>query len=120
MVGRNPIFIHYVYDMNRARNFYKTVFKVEAAFESPGWSTLNFGVFELALHILDPNHLDEKPLPHAGLNLQVDLIEDVQTVIEQNGGQLLVLREPEVHVPDRVASFQDPDGNGFELRQHVG
>jgi hypothetical protein len=23
-------------------------------------------------------------------------------------------------VPDRVATFRDTEGNGFELRQHVG
>lgn len=116
----NPIFIHYVHDMGRARNFYKSVFEVESSFESPGWSTLDFGSFQLALHILAPGHEAEQPLPHAGLNLQVELIEDLQTVIEAQGGKMIILREPEPHIPDRVATFLDSEGNGFELRQHVG
>ena len=30
------------------------------------------------------------------------------------------LREPKENVPVRVASFRDPEGNGFDLRQEVG
>lgn len=120
MKARNPIFIHYVHDMDRARRFYETVFGVSPSFASRGWTTLNFGSFELALHILSPGHIGESPLPHAGLNLEVDLIEDAQAAIERSGGHMIELREPEPHIPDRVATFRDPDGNGFELRQHVG
>ena len=44
----------------------------------------------------------------------------MQTRIETHGGEMLELREPQSSVPDRVATFRDPEGNGFELRQHVG
>lgn len=120
MNARNPIFIHYVHDMARARRFYESVFGVTPSFASRGWTTLDFGAFELALHILAPGYTDEAPLPHAGLNLQVDRIEEMQAHIEQYGGELLELREPQGGVPDRVATFRDPEGNGFELRQHDG
>jgi predicted enzyme related to lactoylglutathione lyase len=120
MNGRKPIFIHYVRDMAGARRFYETVFDVSPSFASSGWSTLNFGSFELALHILSPGHMDEAPLPHAGLNLEVDLIEQMQALIEKNGGQMTELREPGPGVPVRVATFRDPEGNGFELRQQIG
>ena len=40
--------------------------------------------------------------------------------IETHGGEIIELREPQSSVPDRVATFRDPEGNGFELRQHVG
>jgi len=120
MNGRKPIFIHYVYDMARARQFYESVFDVSSSFASSGWSTLNFGSFELALHILSPGHVDEAPLPHAGLNLEVDLIEQMQALIEGSGGKMTELREADPNVPVRVATFRDPDGNGFELRQQVG
>jgi predicted enzyme related to lactoylglutathione lyase len=103
--------------MARARRFYESVFGARASFSSPGWTTLNFESFELALHILSPGHMDEAPLPHAGLNLEVDLIEAMAVLIEQHGGQLLELREPDAGVPDRVATFRDSEGNGFELRQ---
>ena len=117
---RKPIFIHYVHDMNRARRFYETVFDVSPSFSSKGWTTLNFGSFELALHILSPSHVGEAPLPRAGLNLEVDLIEEMQARIEGGGGTMTELREAQRHIPDRVATFRDSEGNGFELRQHVG
>jgi predicted enzyme related to lactoylglutathione lyase len=120
MNGRKPIFIHYVHDMKRARKFYESVFDVSPSFASGGWTTLNFGSFELALHILSSGDMDEAPLPHAGLNLEVDRIEEMQTRIEQNGGRIIELREADSQVPDRVATFRDTEGNGFELRQHVG
>jgi len=117
---RKPIFIHYVHDMDRARRFYETVFGVYPSFSSKGWTTLNFESFELALHILSPSNQEEAPLPHAGLNLEVDLIEEMQGIIERNGGSMTELREATRNVPDRVATFRDTEGNGFELRQHVG
>ena len=118
MKARNPIVIHYVHDMQRGIDFYTTVFEVQPLAESPGWSTLDFGPIELALHILYPNSSEpEAPIPHAGLNLEVDNIEELQAAIESRGGALLELREPEGGVPVRVATFRDCEGNGFELRQ---
>lgn len=118
MKARNPIVIHYVHDMDRAKEFYISSFDVKASFESPGWTTLNFGAIELALHILSPRSSEpESPLPHAGLNLEVDNIEEIQSDIERHGGRLVELREPAGGVPVRVATFQDCEGNGFELRQ---
>lgn len=118
MRARNPIVIHYVYDMERAKRFYCDTFDVKPAFESPGWTTLDFGSIRVALHILYPCTSEpEKPLPHAGLNLEVDRIEDIQSDIEKLGGKLLELREANSNVPDRVATFTDSEGNGFELRE---
>ena len=103
--------------MERAKNFYTKTFDVAPLFESPGWTTLDFGAIELALHILNPSTESEGPMPHAGLNLEVDNIEEVQADIERLGGQLTQLREPSGGVPVRVATCQDSEGNGFELRQ---
>ncbi len=52
MKAKNPIVIHYVHDMDRAKNFYTRAFDAKLSFESPGWTTLDFGPIELALHIL--------------------------------------------------------------------
>ena len=118
MRARNPIVIHYVHDMDRAKSFYMNVFSVTPSFASAGWTMLDFGPFELALHILSPQSGEaEGPLPHAGLNLEVDSIEQLQVDIERLGGQLIELREAEGGVPVRVATFRDCEGNGFELRQ---
>ena len=120
MRARNPIFIHYVHDMARARLFYESVFGVVPTFASSGWTTLNFGSFELALHILSPGNTEDAPMPNAGLCLEVDRIEDMQELIERHGGKMTVLREPQPpQVPPRVASFEDSEGNGFDLRQYV-
>ena len=117
MKARNPIVIHYVHDMDRAKDFYTKVFDVKPSVDSPGWVMLDFGAIQLALHILPVVAADEGPLPHAGLNLEVDLIEAIQADIEQLGGRLIELIEPRGGVSDRVACFQDCEGNGFELRQ---
>ena len=81
---------------------------------------MNFGSFELALHILSPGDMEEAPLPHEGLNLEVDVIEEMQARIEQNGGKMIELREADSFVPVRVAAFRDSEGNGFGLREQVG
>src|SRR5262245_22370213 len=120
MNARKPIFIHYVHDMDRARRFYESVFDVVPSFVSKGWTTLAFGLFELALHILALGHTAEASLPHAGLNLEVDNIEEMEARIERRGGSMSELREVTAHIPDRVATFCDTEGNGFELRQRVG
>lgn len=110
--------IHYVHDMERAVAFYKAVFEVESHVESPGWAQLGCGSLELALHILhSETDSEEAPLPHAGLNFEVDDIEEMQAEIERRGGFLVWLREPDEAVPVRVAMFKDCEGNGFELRQ---
>lgn len=115
MKAKNPMVIHYVHDMDRAKTFYTDVFDVKPSFESPGWTTLDFGAIQLALHILPAG--TDGPLPHAGLNLEVDSIEEIQADVEKLGGQLTELLEPEGGVPVRVATLRDCEGNGFELRQ---
>jgi predicted enzyme related to lactoylglutathione lyase len=81
---------------------------------------LDFGPIELALHFTHAqSDMVERPLPHAGLNLEVDKIEDIQADIERLGGQMTELREPNDFVPVRVATFKDSEGNGFELRQFL-
>lgn len=110
--------IHYVHDMDRAIAFYGSVFEVQTSFESPGWSTFDFESFTLALHIVHDS-MQESPIPHAGLNLLVEHIETIQKKIEDAGGELWELREPDDFVPVRVASCRDCEGNGFELRQEV-
>ncbi|MDP6776634.1 MAG: hypothetical protein QGI83_07715 [Candidatus Latescibacteria bacterium] len=117
MKARNPMVIHYVSDMDRAKALYTGAFEVKALSESSGWTTLDFGGVVLALHIYPTTNDWEGPLPHAGLNLEVDNIEEVQVDIERLGGKMTQLREPEGNVPVRVATFQDSEGNGFELRQ---
>ena len=112
MKVKNPTIIHYVHDMDRAKEFYMKSFHVNPIFESEGWTTLDLGSIVLALHSLPAG--TESTLPHAGLSLQVDNIEEIQADIERLGGRLIELREARGHVP-RIGCFQDSEGNGFEL-----
>ena len=57
---------------------------------------------------MSPSNQDEAPLPHAGLNLEVDRIEELQAIIVSNGGSMTELREATRTVPDRVATFGTP------------
>jgi predicted enzyme related to lactoylglutathione lyase len=117
---RDPIIIHYVHDMQRAIRFYRDVLGLDLDQESPGWTTLRCGDALVALHILAPR-MEEAPLPHAGLNLQVDDLDAAVEEAKTAGAQLRsAIREAGGGVPVRLAELRDPDGNGFELRQFVG
>ena len=115
---RNPVVIHWVHDMDRALTFYKEVFDVTSTTESPAFSVLDLGAVKLALHGLGSGEA-EQPLANAGLNLEVDRIEDLVGSVEAWGGTFVEIREPAPPVPLRVAILRDPDGNAFELRQSV-
>ena len=117
--AKNPMVIHYVSDMTRAKTFYSNVFDAPILVDSPGWSTLDIGGMELALHISPESEIGERLIPQAGLNIEVENIEDVLPDVEQFGGQLIELREPGANIPVRLASCKDSEGNGFELRQTV-
>lgn len=117
MQASAPIFIHNAHDMGRALAFYKAAFGVTSSFESPGWSTLAFDGFELALHALFPGQPTEAPIPRAGIAWLVPSIESAREEIEAAGGRMTELREPNQFVPVRVASFEDTEGNVFDLRQ---
>ncbi len=111
--------IHYVSDMTRAKAFYSNVLGAPILVDSPGWSTLDIGGMELALHISSESEIGERIIPQAGLNIEVDSIEDALPDIERFGGRLIELREPSDNIPVRLASCKDSEGNGFELRQTV-
>tara|TARA_B100000686_G_scaffold337907_1_gene409694 strand:- start:223 stop:576 length:354 start_codon:yes stop_codon:yes gene_type:complete len=113
--AKNPMVIHYVYDMDRAKAFYTETFDVKPSFESAGWTTLDFGAIQLALHTLPAD--DDTPIPNAGLNLEVDNIEEIQADVERLGGHMIELIEPRDGVPVRVARLKNCEGNGFEFRQ---
>ena len=69
--ARDPMFILYVKEMDRAIAFYEQVLGLEVLQHTPGWSMLRVGKATLALHILGPKSL-ERATSHAGLSLQVD------------------------------------------------
>ena len=117
MRTKNPMVIHYVSDMDRAKTFYCEVFDVPTLVESPGWTTLDLGGMELALHISSKSEIRERLIPQAGLNVEVNSIEEVLPEIERLGGRLVEIREPKAGIPVRLASCEDSEGNGFELRQ---
>ena len=121
---RNPMVIHYVRDMDRACAFYRDALGLAPeptpGSGSRGWNTFRCDGLILALHILPGKDSVEAPLPHAGLNLEVDDLDGAIVALRAAGGELRALQEAGGGVPVRVASVADPDGNGFELRQHVG
>ena len=117
MRAKNPMVIHYVSDMDRAKAFYSEVFGIPPMMESPGWTTLDLGAIELALHIAGESEIEDRLAPQAGLNVEVDSIEDVLPDVQRLGGLLIEIREPQAGIPIRLASCKDSEGNGFELRQ---
>ena len=118
-----PMVIHYVRDMARACAFYRDTLGLAETptpgSGSPGWNTFQCDGLIVALHVLPAGESAEGPLPHAGLNLEVDDLDAALAALRAGGGSVRALHETGGGVPVRVAEVADPDGNGFELRQHV-
>ena len=87
MRTHSPMVIHYVHDMDRAYSFYNETLGLAADTRSPGWTTLKCGDLIVALHIPD-KEADEGPLPHAGLNLQVDDLDAAVVELGAAGGSV--------------------------------
>lgn len=113
------MFIHYVRDMGRALAFYRDALGLDPVQETPGWSMLRCQGCIVALHIIAPG-TEERPVAHAGLNLQVDDLDAAVEEARAGGAEIRAVRPAGGGVPVRLAELRDPDGNGFELRQFVG
>ncbi len=115
--------IHYVRDMARACSFYRETLGLEetetpGSRDLPGWNTFRCDGLIVALHILPQGDAgSEGPMPHAGLNLEVDDLDAALAELQAAGGTLRALHEAGGGVPVRVAEVADPDGNGFDLHQ---
>ena len=120
MKTRNPLFILYVHDMRRAVKFYRDTFELAIVQETPGWSMLQLGEGAIiALHILSAAS-PEGVTAHAGLNLQVDDLDQAIESVLANGGKHILTREPDGFVPVRMCELKDSERNGIELRQFAG
>jgi catechol 2,3-dioxygenase-like lactoylglutathione lyase family enzyme len=110
--------IQYVHDMPGAVAFYRDGVGLELVSKSAGWSMFRCGDALLGLHGIDGS-VTERPVPYAGLNLEVD---DLNPAIERavaHGARLVEVREPEPGIPIRLGVLIDPNGNGLELRQQM-
>ncbi|MEX0941066.1 MAG: VOC family protein [Pseudomonadales bacterium] len=118
MLAKDPLFILYVHDMDRALKFYRDTFDLPVVQHTPGWSMLRCGGATIALHILSKDST-ESVVRHAGLNLQVEDLDAGIAAVLNAGGEHIVTREATDFVPVRMCELKDTEGNGFELRQFV-
>lgn len=118
MKVKDPLFIIYVHNMERAVTFYRDTFTLELMQHTPGWSMFRFGGSTIALHIILPDS-NENTIAHAGISFQVDDLEQGIKEVITAGGQHIVTREADGFVPVRMCELKDTEGNGFELRQFV-
>ncbi|NKB68475.1 MAG: hypothetical protein GKR89_15540 [Candidatus Latescibacteria bacterium] len=118
MKVKDPLFILYVHDMDRALKFYRDTFSLQVVQNTPGWSMLRCDGATIALHLLAPDS-PESVIPYAGLNLHVEDLDAGIAAVLADGGEHIVTREATDFVPDRVCELRDTEGNGFELRQFV-
>jgi predicted enzyme related to lactoylglutathione lyase len=116
---RSLMVVIYVHDMARAVDFWRDGIGLSVLTQSSGWSQLACGEASVGLHGIYRG-VTERPVAHAGLNLQVDDLDAAVAQAVKHGAKLLDIREPEPHVPVRLATLTDPDGGGFELRQQTG
>jgi predicted enzyme related to lactoylglutathione lyase len=104
----------YVHDMSRAVAFYRDAMGLNVVMESPGWSIMSCGDALVGLHVIEPG-VSEGLAPHAGLSLEVNDLEAAIADVRKAGGSLREIREPEPHVPVRLAVVEDSEGNVFEI-----
>jgi predicted enzyme related to lactoylglutathione lyase len=108
-------FIHYVPDMTKAIEFFKSI-GLKATFESPEWTEFDAGI-KFALHGMDCS--SSKPAhSHAGINtnltFSVKNVDDTLAAFKTLG--VKISSEPrQVCESGRSFSFQDPFGNTFSI-----
>ena len=102
-------------DMVRGLAFYKNVFGMEVAVESPFWSELTFGDSIVALH----GGGDGSRNP-TDLSFQVDNIVAATRIIRENGGRIVAEPHKRPEEPIVLATFRDTEGNECMLTQYVG
>src|SRR5262245_37804487 len=119
MKTRNPMFILYVEDMERAVRFYRETFELRPVMATPGWSMLRCGECTVALHIADDS-MSKLRAKVAGLNFEVDDVEKAAEAVRSAGGSAGPVRPAGAGAPVRVCELRDPDGNAIEVRQFVG
>ena len=86
MQVKDPLFIIYVHDMERAITFYQSAFELELVQHTPGWSMFRFGGSIIALHIIFPGSAEET-IPHAGISFHVDDLEQGISEVINAGGE---------------------------------
>lgn len=101
MQAKDPMFILYVHDMDRALSFYRDTFDLEVVQHTPGWSMLQCGGATIALHILTDSST-ESIAPHAGLNMNVEDLDAAIEAVVAIGGEHIVTREATDFVPVRM------------------
>ncbi len=116
MSPRALMVVRYVHDMDRAVAFHRDGLGLEVVMQSSGWSMLACGDALIGLHGIYKS-VTERPVPYAGLNLQVDDVEAAIIQAVNHGATLVALREPDRPGLPRLGILLDPDGGGFELRQ---
>ncbi len=118
MKTRNPLYILYVHDMDRALKFYRDAFDLDVVQHTSGWSMLRFGHSTIGLHILSQS-MEETVCPNAGISFQVDDLDSAIEEVISAGGSHVITREATDFVPVRMCELKDTEGNGIEMRQHV-
>lgn len=117
-LATNPVVIHWAHDMDAAIEFYRSALGLTVVTTDPYLSVLELEPIQLLLHIIEHDR-PERPLPHAGLNVQVTDLDEAIERITRQGGTVDNVLEATAGIPIRVAACRDPDGNAFEIRQPV-
>lgn len=102
-------------NMDRAVDFYKSVFGMECALHTPHWSELTLGSSIIGVHGGGDGSRNS-----TDLSFEVDNIVAASRIIREHGG--LILSEPDKRPEEPIvlATFQDPEGNVLMLTQFVG
>jgi predicted enzyme related to lactoylglutathione lyase len=105
-------FIHYVPDMTKAIEFFKTI-GLKAKFESPEWTEFDAGI-KFALHGMECSSAHSHAGIDTNLTFSVKNVDDTLAAFKTLG--VRITSEPrQVCESGRSFSFQDPFGNTFSI-----
>jgi len=118
MLVKDPLFILYVHDMDRALKLYRDTFDFEAVQRMPVWSMLRCRGANIALQLLSKDSTKSVAL-HAGHYLHAEDLDAGIIAVCEAGGEHIVTRKATDVIPVRKCELRDNERNGFELRQLV-
>ena len=111
---RKVVFMLMVQDMDRAVAFYTDVIGLELRLREGGWAELGYDDAVVALH-----GGGDGEYRSTGLGLTVADVAEACEEVTRGGGRVIKAPEERAGVGIILAQLADPEGNGFELVQHV-
>jgi predicted enzyme related to lactoylglutathione lyase len=108
--------MYYVNDMAKSVQYYKDMFNLAPAMESPEWTEFNLNGHTLCLHALEPGKKSD------GKAILITKVKGLEAVVAElkNRGVEFMNEIHQVCEGGFSADFRDPSGNQISLFEYKG